>query len=405
MTVITNPITEIAVNGTPISLGLVEWNLTITHSRQDISQGPTPSTALFSLLLDLGDTIPVNVADTVTIKASGVIRFTGTVTGMDLTHLDTVPGVTPITRVTVGAVGNLAKLDTFTDGLTGYTEQSFTDRAYAILDTTGLTYQVNSDSSVTLLSEAAGDVRSVAELLGALCETVGATMADLPDGIILLETYTQRATNYDGTSWTNTTGTWADNTQAWQTTRTTWTLPTTAVEWAPTWGKRLDTVINSAVVSYGTADPQATVSSTDATSISTYGTKDVYLATKLKNSSDATTRAGAILTAQATARWNIPDATVFLDLLDAGDLTAALNIETGDRVILTGLPNLSPTDPYLGIVEGWTETITPEGHRLTLHLSDPRYSFAMAQWSDISGSKTWSAAVATWSDVVLASNI
>lgn len=405
MTAITNPISEIAVNGTPISLGLVEWNLTITHGRQDIANGPTPSTAVFSLLLDLGDTIPIDIADTVTIKADGVLRFTGTVTGMDLTHLDSVPGVTPITRVTVGAVGNLAKLDTFTDGLAGYSEQAFDARVFAILDTTGLTYQVNSDSTVTLLAEAAGDVRSVAELLGALCETAGATMADLPDGVILLETYTQRATNYDGTSWSNTTGTWADNSQAWQTTRTTWTLPGDAVEWAPAWGMRLDTVINSVVVSYGTADPQATVSDTDATSISAYGTRDVYLETRLKNSADATARAGAILTAQATPRWNIPDATIFCDLLDAGDLTDALNLETGDRVILNNLPNLSPTDPYLGVVEGWTETITPDGHRLTLHLSDPRYSFAMAQWSDISGSITWADAVAAWSDVVLASDI
>lgn len=405
MTAVTNPVTELAINGTPLDLSTVEWNISVTHGRSDISVTPASSTILFTLYLDAGDTIPVDIADLVTLEVDTVPRFTGTVTGMNLTHQDTPPGITPITRVTVGAVGALARLDTLTDGAAGYVEETFNDRVVGILDTTGLTYQVNSDTSLLLLAEDPGNVRTVRELLGVLCETVGATMTDLPDGAILLETYSQRSTNYDATSWANTVGAWSANGQAWQTTRETVSLPSDAVQWAPTWGNRLDTVINDVVVSYGALDPQDTALDSDAASITAYGTRSVYLDTTIKNQADAEARAGAILTAQAVPRWNIPSATLLLDVLSAGDLTDALNLESGDRVILNGLPYLSPTDPYLGVVEGWAESITPEGHRLTLHLSDPRYSFAMAEWADIGGAVTWSAATAIWSDVVLASDI
>ena len=49
----------------------------------------------------------------------------------------------------------------------------------------------------------------------------------------------------------------------------------------------------------------------------------------------------------------------------------------------------------------------PEGHRISLHLSDPRYSFAMVEWSGVNPATTWATAnaTATWSDVVLATDI
>jgi len=60
----------------------------------------------------------------------------------------------------------------------------------------------------------------------------------------------------------------------------------------------------------------------------------------------------------------------------------------------------------LGVLEGWTETYTIDGYRLTLALSDPRYSYAMLQW-DEAGAADWQNVpiTTTWSDVILQSDL
>ena len=405
MTAITNPIASLTINGAAQSLSTVEWSMTITHNRSSISVPGQASTATFTLVIQHPATIPVTVTDVIVITAGTSKRFTGKVVSLQLTHDQDATG-TPITRISCQCVGNLALLDGMTTGTAGYTEQTFGDRADGILSATGLTYLVNSDATLTLLAETS-DTRTVRDVLDTMCETAGATMCDLPDGTILLETYSRRALNYDGTSWQFTTGAWSANGQAWQAARQPWEVPTNAVEWSPTWGKSLDRLINSVTVTYGSADPQATTTSTDAPSIASYGTRSALIETTMRDLADATARASAVITAQSQPRWGMGSARIMLDLLDATNLAKAYALESGDRVIVGAIPNVAPSTFYYGIVEGWQEVITPEGHTLDLYLSDPRYSYAMASWADVSGSLTWAAtnAAVTWANTVLASDL
>lgn len=400
----TAAVTAVTIAGSPVALGDVEWSLSISHGRPDISVLGQASTCSLTVLLDESGAIPAAIGDTVTVTAHDVPRFTGTVTAVELKHDGSHVG--HITRCNITATGYLDRLDRLVTALTDFVEETFEDRAIGILDATGLTYAISNDDGTVLVAEVANPV-SVREYLQNLCYTVGATLCDLPDGTILLETYTRREANYTGGAWAIAAGTWADNPQAWGTTREALELPADAIVWEPTWLLRQDTIINEVTVAYGSNDPKDETTETDAASVAAYGKRSIYLDTGIKNLADAEARAGAILTAQAAPHWNIGTCTVLMDSLDATTLEAVQALESGDRVLLTSLPMAAPDSLYLGVVEGWTETHTPDGYRLTLNLSDPRFSYAMAQWSDISGALTWAAAnpTATWADVVLATDI
>jgi hypothetical protein len=84
-----------------------------------------------------------------------------------------------------------------------------------------------------------------------------------------------------------------------------------------------------------------------------------------------------------------------------------LGLLSGSRVIVNDVPPPHPIEDYLGVVEGWSEVYTPGQHILTLSLSDPRYSYAVVQWGQVSGTLTWGTTNASvqWYNVVLPSDL
>jgi hypothetical protein len=397
-------VTAVAVNGAPLPASTVEQALRVTHGRADITAAGQPSTAAVALLIGPGDPIPAGINDLLTVSHNGQPRFTGTVIDVQLEHFTGAPD-SKLTRVLVSAIGYLDRLNRINVATTAFLEATFVDRATAVLEATGLTYAISQDDGTILLADPADTNRdqTVRDYLQTLCATVGATMTDLPDGTILLETYTRRAANYTGGAWAMADMTWADYEGTWGSARVPVALPANAVMWEPTWWMRRDTILNDVTVAYGAADPKDVAHAADSISIAKYGQYDVYLDTTMKLQADAEDRAAAVLTAQAMPHWNMSDVAVMVDQLDAATLTDVMNLESGDRVVLTGLPAAAPSGSYMGVVEGWGQELTPDAHVITLHLSDPRYSFAMAEWGEISGTLTWGAvrATTTWADAVL----
>ena len=411
------PITAISIGGASVALDAVEWSVNVTHGRQNIAASPQPSTATITILAKTPDTMPTySPGDQVTVDAyTTARRFTGTLTGMTATHQGAPAGVNPLTRITVTAVGALQLLTALTDGGAGFPEQALDTRLTTILDGTGLTYTLNVDETSTLLAlDAAASpllpgpsTETVIALLSDLCETAGCTMADLPDGNLLYQSYSRRAYDYFPGTWGMQSGDYTAQDGAYQGYRVPITLPPASVRWSPTWSKRIDNVLNDVTVSYGSADPQLVATSTDAASITEYGTRSVYLETRFRDLVDAQARADNIITAQSQARWNLNSVDVLMDTLDAPTLALVLAIESGDRIDLADLPQPAPDDTYYGVVEGWTEMYSPAGHILTLALSDPRYSYAMAEWADVSGALAWTgvAPALAWYDAVLPADL
>lgn len=402
-------VTEVAVNGTPLDLDLVEWEVAIDHGRNDINDAPQAGTC--TLTIRGFDAIPCAISDTLTVEAYGAARFTGTVTDLELTHDDN-PNGNYVGRLRVQAMGTLSRLGLLNVGAAGYPEETLDDRVNGILTETGLTYTANVDPYMVQLAEDPSEGRAAMDWLSELCQTTGATMCDLPDGSILFESYTRRGIGYNPATWAQVAGTWAVQIGTWANITAPYTtapvpvsLANTGVIWEPVWRNSVLTIVNDVIVEYD--DPVSTMTADDATSIAAHGKRTARLSTRLADTTDAFERAAQVIRSQSEPRYDLQQIQVAVDQLSNAERTAVLGLIQGSRVQLADLPQPAPYFGYLGVVEGWSESYTPSGHTLTLSLSDPRYSYAMALWSQIDPALTWAGVDSTvaWYDVVLPTDL
>ena len=398
----TAPNLIIEVNGAALTVD-VEYSITITHGRNDITATPQPSDAQITLY-GFGS-IPTEIGDDLQIFAYGDPRFTGYITDQKLTYL-----VDGTARLTIQAIGNLARIAYSFVGTAGYAQEDLTDRVDNILTETGYTYTNN---SIPLMSQLALDPQdggySALDLLLALGTETGGTLADLPDGAILWESYARRGYGYNPATWGEVIDPfsavayiWSDVYEATEATPHTVILDKNAVVFAPEWAVTLQTVLNSVTVIYGNSGQHAHTE-TEPDSITTYGLRAQTINTQLHDHQDAQDRAEDVIRSQAYPRYALQNVTVLVHMLTGTPLTNVLALISGSRVEIENMPNPHPIEDYLGVVEGWSETYTPEMHALTLSLSDPRYSYAVAQWGQVDPLLAWSGVdpVLQWYNVVL----
>lgn len=403
-------ITSVDINGTPLDLDQVEWSIAIDHGRNDINQAPQASTA--ELTLYGFDGIPAEISDLLEITAySTYPRFTGKVTDVTLTHDPSTTG-TPVPRLKITAMGTLARLGLLNVGALGYAEETLDDRVRAVLDETGLTYTANTNPNMVLLAEDPDQKRSALQWLSDICLDTGATMCDLPDGNILFESYTSRGVGYNAATWAGVPDPWSAVGYVWSDVYESFTsaptpvaLPLNQVVWEPVWTNTVLSIVNQVDVTYG--DPQATITASDAPSQAVHDIRAYAWTSKLADTTDAYDRANHIITCQAQPRYAMQNLQVLVDQLDVVSRDLVLDLIQGSRVIVSNLPQPAPSVEYTGVVEGWSESYTPDGHVLTLSLSDPRYSYAMAKWSEVSASLAWSGVSGSiqWFNVVLPSDL
>jgi len=407
-------ITSVTINSVNLDLDDVILDVIITHGRGAITDAASPSTLDMRIFATGQITVPYTLGQSVNVKAASTNRFTGYITDMAISHSTTIDGQPPMTIIDVTAVGKLANLSRFYSDTTRPAED-LQARVDAILTSTGLTYAAQADPNYALLEVLAANavLEEARTQLDVLNDWTGGTLYDKPDGTVVFESYTRRGYNYA-------TATWADMSLDWTNTTLDWisqyapgssapvavTLPVTAVVWEPRWQATASTIVNEVTVTYGTADPQLDFQDTDATSIAAFGSRAIKITTGLADVGDAANRASLVLTAQASERWTLGGVEILMETLTAPQLTAVMALTSGDRVIVTNLPSPGPIGQFLGVLEGWTETYTIDGYRLTLALSDPRYSYAMLQW-DQAGTATWAGVpiTTTWSDVILQSDL
>ena len=414
-------IPTVLVNGVALELENVEYRITVSHGRNDITAAPSPSDASMTLLGFL--TIPLEVSDVVEVQAYGVTRFTGRVTDTILTH-DYNPngptlGVGPtayIARLDVTLIGNLSLLGLKFVGEAGYSRELLDDRVENILTDAGLTFANNSDPLMTQEALAAVDGGySALDLLTALGTETGGTLCDLPDGAVLWESYSRRGYGYNPAHWydIDPLDTWPDIPYIWadvydrvDTAPLTVELPHTAVAWSPTWRNTAQTILNDVTVIYGSAGNQSKTD-TDAASIITHGRRAFTLTTKLHAAADAQSRASDIIRTQSEPRYAVQAIEVLMETVSEPLLSNVLDLISGSKVAIENMPQPSPIEDYTGIVEGWSETYTPGLHRLTLSLSDPRFSYQVVRWSEVSAVLTWAGVEPTvqWYNVVAAADL
>lgn len=414
-------ISDILVNGTPLDLGGVEYRVTVSHGRNDITANPQPSDASLTLI-GLPD-IPIDVSDVISIEAYGVARFTGRVSDVQLTHdyNPTGPSIgSPPTayfaRLDVTVMGNLALLGLSMVGATGYAKELLEDRVNNILTDAGVIYQANVDPLMTqeaLAAQLGG--YSAMDLLTSLGTETGGTLCDLPDGNILWESYSRRGFGYNPSHWYDIPVTytypdipyvWSDIFDRTDTAPLTVALPAAATVWSPVWRKSNSTIINEITVVYG-SNGNAEKTDSDPASIITHGRRADTITTQLHEAADAQTRAGDIIRAQSEPRYAMQNVSVIMDRLSAPQLADVLALISGSKVGIDDVPQPAPIEDYIGVVEGWSEVYTPGQHVLTLSLSDPRFSYQVVRWDEISTTIRYNTIDPTvqWYNVVVPSDL
>jgi len=403
-------VTAIKVNGTALDLSGVEYAVSVYHGRNDVASIPTPSSAAFTTI---GSTIVAAIGDSLNIETYGSDRFTGRVTDISIEHLSTTSGA-PMARIQYLAIGNLSDLGLYNVGAAGYVEETLADRVNAIFTETGLAYTANTDPYYILNPVAVNNGTSALQLLNDLGVQVGGTMYDTPTGDIVWESYTRRGYTYNPANWAALTSPWSDYGYTWDdvyiaasAAPTPVTLPCDGVVWEPIWRNNNQTILNHVTVTYDVTNPQLTVDYDDVASQTKYGLRSYTLNTQLADATDAYDRATAIITAQSVPRYDLSNIQIRVDLLNPTLQAQVLGLLMGSRVQLNNLPQPSPSTDYLGIVEGWGEQYVNNTHTLTLSLSDPRYSYAMATWGSVPLSLHWSGVdpAIQWYDVVLPTDL
>jgi hypothetical protein len=402
----TSPITLVEIAGVALNLDDVEYQVQVQHGRNDVTSQPEASSASITVRGSQG--IAAQMSDPVVIQAYGFDRFHGEISDLTITHLSTTP---PTAVTTVTAMGNLSKLGLRETTDTTYPHETVRDRAEKILTDGGLAFLNGGDDVLELhsLNASQTEIQPVLAALSQLAEWSGATYFDTPEGLISFESYGSRGLTAFAATWTSLVEPWTFYSQTWDsfpTTIASYEFPSSGVIWSPTWTQTLEALINDVTVTYGSTGGSE-VQSDDTASIALYGRRAYRLDTRLRNSGDASSRAGSILTAQANPLWNMGQISVYVDLLGSTDRDRVLALVNGATVTVPNLPEPAPYSSFQGIVEGWGETYTPGQHIITFSISDPRYSYQTATWSEVDGALIWGDVNPTvaWYNVVNADDL
>ena len=167
---------------------------------------------------------------------------------------------------------------------------------------------------------------------------------------------------------------------------------------------RAGDVRNSVTIKYG-ATSSSEVTSSDTTSIGTYGLLSQIINTTILNGADATTQAEFYLTLRKTPRPIFDEITFDLTSpeLDDGDRNSLLNIFMGAPVSLTNLPANMNDGAFQGFVEGWRFNAGYKRLSVTLYMTPAAYSLQSMQWDDVPIVEIWSSVSPTldWANATI----
>lgn len=377
------PTVTVKIDGTTVDAVTIA-DITITHGRANTGEQPAPASCSMTLLTGNGTLVPevgmtVNVKATV--SATDYTRFVGRITSVTAGYRTT--NVT----ATSSALGALARLSApdykFDANLTGVGENlnALLTATAALKGPPPMTFTY-STGDTTVLPEyvvPAGSVLAQCQALAGF--DVSGVFYETPDGNLVFEDSTDRpfplgtsADIYFNVAISG--GGDSPILEDWQ-----------AVQ-------SLDTLTNSATVTYGR--PSSAVTVTDSTSVSAYGLYAQTVEFPVVSASDAIRKANRMVANGADPRTVTNPVTVELGELSTGAQGNLLAAVVGTSVgwlpgaSAAGIPGL----PEACFIEGWVERIKGQGgykgrHTMALTLSDVALTRTMQTWAAVPGTRTW----------------
>lgn len=384
-------IARVVIAGEDVALADVFASVTIRHGRGSADEGPLASTVSLSIVGATRElTSSFRVADPIEILlADDVPRFVGRVT--DASFSDG--------TLAILGVSSLSWLSRRPVGTVDYPAELWSDRVHRVLaearaltkweDAVGTwadstdTWETVETSSVVevgdfdpMLADRPAEPTTLGAYLGELVETNAAAIAQLPNGAILVQELTARKG------------------------RTTVELDPELVAANPEW-VQVDEVTNAITVEWSGGAELAE----DAASIERFEEREDSIETELAIEEDAEDRVARELARRAQPRWELAR----VELLEL-----ATELGVGDPISVSALEDGAPFDTYLGVLEGWEDSIEvgpdtdDDGERdlawtMVLNLSPPRYSGIGVTWAAMPIEETWGdAGEATWNEPELA---
>lgn len=346
-------IERVSLDAVDLDFADVFASVTIRHGRASVDGAPLGSTATLSLLhVTRAVSLPFRVGVAVEIDTVGAIpRFRGRVTDAALDP--------DAATLAILAVSTLARISGRKVGAGAYPAEPWSDRVERAFTDAGaiadLVLELGDDDPPLAARDA--DETDLAALLQELAETVPAAIADLPDGTVLVQALSSRK----GAAPLE--------------------LDPALVALSPEWAQADDVQNVVRVVWDG-----GTVEQTDAASIALYEEREpLNIGTTLANLTDANARALLELRRRSLPEWAVERAEL---------LTLDSTLRIGDAIAIPEQPAAAPRDVALGMLEGWTDTIEPDGEggldwTMALALSPTRLSGYGASWAILDVGLSW----------------
>jgi hypothetical protein len=141
---------------------------------------------------------------------------------------------------------------------------------------------------------------------------------------------------------------------------------------------------NSLIYKYG-AGYASTYSTSDTTSVATYGLYERSFESNIKTLGDITTIGSRELNLRKNPRGSLEAITFRLDNPDlpSADLDTLINIFFGQAVLITNLPSNMLGGQFDGFVENIAVRATPSSVDMTLYISATDFSLSTTQWETV----------------------
>jgi hypothetical protein len=340
----------VKIEGATIPLADILSDLIVHHGRSDISDEPTATTCQLTLQgvseaftrdFEVGQSLAVTVKDG---AGPSIPRFTGRITDARLDR----------DLLTIIAAGLVSRLRLYVIGEAGtWPVESWSARVTRAFTEAGLVSLLDLDPDpafdpqLAARDSASAGPTTLGDYLAFLAPMVGALVADRLDGRVLVQAIGARTLD------------------------AAYALDPADVAYAPVWEEELPRG-NIVTVRY-TGDQSESVTVTEPVSVTMYGDRPETIDTAIVSLADATYRANQRLGRSAFAHWNISECPVL----------RGLDLQIGAPVILEGMPDSAPFEPWTPIVEGWQDELAGDTWRMTLALSDPLLSGVTLPWSAV----------------------
>lgn len=146
----------------------------------------------------------------------------------------------------------------------------------------------------------------------------------------------------------------------------------------------------------------ATVTGTNATSISNYGIRAMDIITELEQGGQAQDQLDRYLALRSIPRTSLSQFTVQLDVdaLSTSQRNTLIELYMGKPIEVQGLPAAIYNGTYKGFVEGWNLTINSQQASLTINSTEAAYSLVPERWQDVLATLEWEdvGAAIQWQD-------